>query len=129
MAGQIQAMFENLPTALPFIENGNVRALGVTSATRSPSLPSLPTISEAGVTGYEATAWFTLAAASGVPPEIVEKMNADIRKILQQPDVVARFKGLGAVIVGNSVVDAKSFVAKETMKWNSVIEAAGIKID
>jgi tripartite-type tricarboxylate transporter receptor subunit TctC len=129
MSGQIQAMFENLPTALPFIENGNVRALGVTSATRSPSLPSLPTIGEAGVTGFEATAWFTLATASGVPPAIVEKLNADIRKILQQPDVVARFKGLGAVVVGNSVVDAKIFVVNETMKWNRVIEAAGIKID
>jgi tripartite-type tricarboxylate transporter receptor subunit TctC len=129
ISGQIQVMLENLPTALPFIENGNVRALGVTSATRSPSLASLPTIAEAGVPGYEATAWFTFAVASGVPPAMVEKLNADIRTVLQQPEVVARFKGLGAVIVGNSVGDAKMFVASETAKWNSVIEAAGIKID
>jgi tripartite-type tricarboxylate transporter receptor subunit TctC len=129
ISGQIQAMFENLPTALPFIENGNVRALGVTSATRSPSLPSLPTIGEAGVPGYEATAWFTLAVASGTPPATVEKLNAEIRQILQQPDIVARFKGLGAVIVGNSVAEAKSFVESETTKWNGVIDAAGIKID
>ncbi|MEH2472330.1 tripartite-type tricarboxylate transporter receptor subunit TctC [Nitrobacteraceae bacterium AZCC 2161] len=129
ISGQIQVMLENLPTALPFIENGNVRALGVTSATRSSSLPSSPTIAEAGVPGYDATAWFTFAVASSVPPVMVEKLNADIRTILQQPEVVARFKGLGAVIVGNSVADAKMFVASETTKWNSVIEAAGIKID
>lgn len=129
VAGQIQLMFENLPTALPFIENGNVRALGVTSATRSANLPSLPTIAEAGVPGYEGTAWFTLAVASSVPAATVAKLNADIRKILQQPEVVERFKRLGAVIVGNSVTDAKAFFANETSKWNGVIEAARIKID
>ncbi|MCK9916088.1 tripartite tricarboxylate transporter substrate binding protein [Microbacteriaceae bacterium K1510] len=129
VAGQIQAMFENLPTALPFIESGNVRALGVTSAARSESLPSLPTIAEAGVPGYEATAWFTFAVASSVPAETVEKLNADIRKVLQRPDVVERFKKLGAVIVGNNVADAKMFLASETTKWNGVIEAAHIKLD
>jgi tripartite-type tricarboxylate transporter receptor subunit TctC len=129
VAGQIQVMFENLPTALPFIQSGNVRALGVTSATRSASLPSLPTIAEAGVPGYEATAWFTIAVAGSVPAATVEKLNADIRKVLQEPDVIERFKALGAVIVGNSVADAKAYCASETAKWNDVIEAAKIKID
>jgi tripartite-type tricarboxylate transporter receptor subunit TctC len=129
VAGQIQLMFENLPTALPFIVNGNVRALGVTSATRSASQPSLPTIAEAGVPGYEGTAWFTIAVAGSVPPATVAKLNADIQKILQQPEVIDRFKKLGAVIVGNSVSDAKAFIASETAKWNDVIEAAQIKID
>lgn len=129
VAGQIQAMFENLPTALPFIVSNNVRALGVTSATRSESLPSLPTIAEAGLPGYEATAWFTFAVASGVPAGAVEKLNAAIRKALQRPEVAERFKKLGVVIVGNSVTDAKAFLASETTKWNSVIDAAGIKID
>jgi tripartite-type tricarboxylate transporter receptor subunit TctC len=128
-AGQIQAMFENLPTALPFIQSGTVRALGVTSATRSPSLPSLPTIEEAGVPGYEATAWFTIAVAGGVPPEKVEKLNADIRKVLAEPEVIERFKTLGAIIVGNSVADAKAFFVSETAKWNNVIEVAHIKVD
>jgi tripartite-type tricarboxylate transporter receptor subunit TctC len=129
VAGQIQVMFENLPTALPFIQSGNVRALGVTSATRSPSLPSLPTIEEAGVPGYEATAWFTIAVAGSVPPATVEKLNADMRKVLAEPEVMERFKALGAVIVGNSVADAKAFFVSETAKWNNVIEAAHIKID
>jgi tripartite-type tricarboxylate transporter receptor subunit TctC len=129
VAGQIQVMFENLPTALPFIQSGNVRALGVTSATRSPSLPSLPTIEEAGVPGYEATAWFTIAVAGSVPPATVEKLNADTRKVLAEPEVMERFKALGAVIVGNSVADAKAFFVSETAKWNNVIEAAHIKID
>jgi tripartite-type tricarboxylate transporter receptor subunit TctC len=129
VAGQIQIMFENLPTALPFIQSGTVRALGVTSATRSPSLPSLPTIAEAGVPGYEGTAWFTIAVAGTVPPATVEKLNADIRKVLAEPDVVERFKALGAVIVGNSATDAKAYIGSETAKWNNVIDTAQIKID
>ena len=129
VAGQIQVMVENLPTALPFIQNGNVRALGVTSATRSASLPDVPTIAEAGVPGYEATAWFTIAVTSSVPPATVEKLNSDIRKILQQPETIERFKALGAVIVGNSVADARAFFVSETAKWNDVIEIAHIKVD
>jgi len=129
VAGQIQLMFENLPTALPFIENGNVRALGVTSATRSASLPSLPTIAEAGVPDYEGTAWFTIAVAGSVPSATVAKLNADIQKILQRPEVIDRFRKLGAVIVGNSAAEAKAFIASETAKWNDVIETAQIKID
>jgi tripartite-type tricarboxylate transporter receptor subunit TctC len=129
IAGQIQVMLENLPTALPFIQAGSVRALGVTSATRSPSLPDVPTIAEAGVPGYEATAWFTIAVAGSVPPATVEKLNADIRKVLAEPDVIERFKSLGAVIVGNSVADAKAYFVSETAKWNNVIETAHIKID
>ena len=129
VAGRIQVMFENLPTALPFIQSGDVRALGVTSATRSAGLPSLPTIAEAGVPGYEATAWFTIAVASSVAPAAVAGLNSDIRKVLQEPDVIERFKSLGAVIVGNSVADANAFFASETAKWNDVIETAKIKID
>jgi tripartite-type tricarboxylate transporter receptor subunit TctC len=129
VAGRIQVMFENLPTALPFIQSGDVRALGVTSAARSASLPSLPTIAEAGVPGYEATAWFTVAVASSVPPATVANLNSDIRKVLQEPVVIERFKSLGAVIVGNSVADANAFFASETAKWNDVIETAKIKID
>jgi tripartite-type tricarboxylate transporter receptor subunit TctC len=129
IAGRIQLMVENLPTALPFIQSGDVRALGVTSATRSASLPSLPTIAEAGVPGYEATAWFTIAVASSVPPATVASLNSDIRKVLQAPDVIERFNALGAVIVGNSVADANAFFASETTKWNDVIDAAQIKID
>lgn len=128
-AGQIQVMFENLPTALPFIQSGAVRALGVTSANRSPSLPSLPTIEEAGVPGYAATAWFTIAVAGSVPPATVEKLNADVRKVLAEPEVIERFKKLGADIVGNSVADAKAYFVNETAKWNNVIETAHIKID
>lgn len=128
-AGQIQVMFENLPTALPFIQSGTVRALGVTSAHRSPSLPSAPTIEEAGVPGYEATAWFTIAVAGSVPPATVEKLNVDVRKVLSEPNVIEHFKTLGAVIVGNSVADAKAYFASETAKWNNVIETAHIKID
>jgi tripartite-type tricarboxylate transporter receptor subunit TctC len=129
VAGRIQLMFENLPTALPFIQSGDVRALGVTGGVRSASLPDLPTIAEAGVPGYEATAWFSIAVAGSVPPATVATLNTNILKVLQEPEVIERFKALGAVIVGNSVADAKAFFASETAKWNDVIETAQIKID
>jgi tripartite-type tricarboxylate transporter receptor subunit TctC len=129
VAGRIQLMFENLPTALPFIQSGDVRALGVTGGVRSASLPDLPTIAEAGVPGYEATAWFSIAVAGSVPPATVATLNTNILKVLQEPEVIERFKALGAVIVGNSVADAKAFFASETAKWNDVIETAQTKID
>ena len=93
------------------------------------SLPALPTIEEAGVPGYEGTTWFTIAVAGSVPPATVEQLNAEVRKVLVEPAVIERFKALGAVIVGNSVADAKAFFVSETAKWNNVIETAHIKID
>jgi len=129
IAGQIQAMFENLPTTPPHISSGAVRALGVTSRTRSPSLPEVPTVAEAGLPGFEATAWFTIAAPAGVPKKIIDRLNADIVGLIARPDIDTQIRALGATPVGDTPDEAQQFFAAERIKWTSVIDAAGIASD
>jgi tripartite-type tricarboxylate transporter receptor subunit TctC len=129
MGGQIQVMFENLPTALPYIQSGKLKALAVTSQRRDPRLPSVPTVDEAGVPGYYATSWFTIAAPRGVPSSIVEKLNADLRRALSTTEAAEEFRKLGIGMVANSAADAAKFIAAETEKWDKVIKAAGMRVD
>jgi tripartite-type tricarboxylate transporter receptor subunit TctC len=129
LGGQIQAMFDNLPTTIQHVKTGALRGLAVTSATRSPSLPEVPTADEAGVPGFEATAWFAVSTASTVPPEIVTKLNADINGLLKQPEVLAQFAQLGATPMGGSTAEARRFFDSEVRKWTAVIDRAGIKVD
>ncbi|MEJ0071068.1 MAG: tripartite tricarboxylate transporter substrate binding protein [Pseudomonadota bacterium] len=126
IAGQIQAMFENLPTLPPHIRSGTVRALGVTSRTRSPALPDVPTVAEAGLPGYESTAWFTIAAPAGVPQPIIDRLNRDIAGLIARPEINAQILALGSVPVGNTPDQARAFFATERVKWNNVITTAGI---
>ncbi len=129
MGGQIQAMFEQLPTILPQITSGRLRPLGVTSKTRAPALPNVPTIAESGVPGYESTAWFTIATSAKVPGPIVQKLNADLNAVLASPDVQAKLKDLGMNAVGGSTDFAAKYFASETEKWTKVIRAGNLKVD
>jgi tripartite-type tricarboxylate transporter receptor subunit TctC len=129
MGGQIQLMFENLPTALPYIQSGKLKALAVTSLRRDPRLPNLPTVDEAGVPGYYATSWFTIAAPRSVPTAVVEKLNADLRRMLSTQEAAEEFRKLGIGMVANSPAEAAKFIAAETEKWDKVIKAAGMQID
>lgn len=129
MGGQIEVMFENLPTAIAQIKAGKVRALGVTSKARSPSMPDLVTIAEAGVPDYEATAWFTIAAPAKVPAEIIRKLNADMNAFLKAPEMQQRWVEMGVVPLGGTPAEAEKFFASEREKWNKVIKAAGIRGD
>ncbi|MGH8619515.1 MAG: tripartite tricarboxylate transporter substrate binding protein [Burkholderiales bacterium] len=129
LGGQIQAMFENLPTLPPHIAAGKLRALGVTSKARSPALPDVPTVAEAALPGFEATAWFTIAAPSKVPAPIVQKLNADMNAVMKQPEVEARFRELGLTRIGGTPEDAAKYFAAETVKWNKVIKAANLRAD
>jgi tripartite-type tricarboxylate transporter receptor subunit TctC len=129
LGGQIQAMFENLPTALPQIGFGKVRALGVTGAKRSPALPDVPTVAEAGVPGYESTAWFTVAAPSKVPVAIIQKVNGDLNTMLKAAEMQTRWRDLGVTTVGGTPEFAAKYFVTETEKWNKVIAATGIKAD
>lgn len=128
MGGQIQSMFEQVPTTISQIKAGRLRALGVTSKVRAPSLPDVPPIADT-VPGYESTAWFTVAAPAKTPAAIVQKLNADLNGMLADPKVVARFKELGITPVGGSTEFAAKYFASETEKWNRVIKAAGIKAE
>ncbi|KAA2211620.1 Bug family tripartite tricarboxylate transporter substrate binding protein [Teichococcus oryzae] len=129
VAGNIDAMFENLPTIPPLVAAGSLRPLAVTSATRSPALPDVPTVEEAGVPGYVATAWLALSAPATVPEPLLEQLNADTRTVLASPVTRARLDKLGITAVGGSVAASRSFFASETEKWNRVIQAAKIRLD
>jgi tripartite-type tricarboxylate transporter receptor subunit TctC len=129
LGGQIQAMFENLPTLPQHVASGKVRALGVTSRTRSAALPEVPTVAEGGVPDYESTAWFTVAAPRGVPAPVVQKLNADLNAFLSAPEMQSRWRELGFTVLGGSPEAAAKYFSAETEKWNGVIRAARIKAD
>ena len=128
LGGSIQAMFENIPTALPHIRSGKIRALGVTSPKRSPLLPEVPTIAESGVPGYAAVPWYTISVASGVPNDIVLKLNKAINVVLARPDLRDRWEKLGVTPLGGSPQEAEKRNAEETKRWSAVIKSADIKV-
>jgi tripartite-type tricarboxylate transporter receptor subunit TctC len=129
LGGQIHVMFENLPVAIQQVRAGRLRAIGMTSRQRSLSMPEVPTIAESGLPEYEATAWFTIGTGAKVPADIVRKLNADIDAWLKAPDMQAKWKDMGVTPLGGSPDVAAKFFASETVKWNRVIKAAGIRGD
>jgi tripartite-type tricarboxylate transporter receptor subunit TctC len=129
MGNQVHAMFEQLPTTLPQIQGGRLKALGVTSKARAPQLPNVPTIAESGVPGYESTGWFTIAAPAKVPAAIVQKLNADLNAMLKSPEYRAKLGDLGMTVVGGTTDFAAKYYASETEKWTRVIRTAHLKTD
>lgn len=129
LGGQIDMLFESLGTAHPQLKSGKVRALAVTGTSRSPSLPDVPTVAEAGVPGYSSVPWYTLSVASGTPAAIVNKLNAELNAVLKDKDLVQRWDGLGIMALGGSPADAAKRNEVETSKWTAVINAANIKLD
>jgi tripartite-type tricarboxylate transporter receptor subunit TctC len=129
IAGQVDVMFDNMSSAMPQVQGGKLRVLAVTGAKRDPRFPDVPTIAEAGVSGYAGTSWFTLAAPAGTPAALVEKLNQDVRKVLASPEVQARYQQLGIEYTPNSPAEAAAYFRSETVKWNRVIEAAKLQLD
>ncbi len=129
LGGQIHLMFENLPVAIQHVRSGRIRAIGMTSRTRSASMPEVPTIAETGLPEYEATAWFTIGAPAKAPGDIVRKLNGDIDAWLKAPEMQAKWKEMGVTPLGGSPDVAAKFFASETVKWNRVIKAAAIRAD
>jgi len=129
LGGQVSLMFDNLPSALPQVKAGKLRALGVTSARRSQAAPEIPTIAESGVPGYEVDSWFGILAPAGTPKEVVGKLNAEIARILQMPDVRQRLQEQGAEPVGGTPEQFADHIRKETVKWARVVKASGAKAD
>lgn len=127
LAGQIHMTFDNIPVALPHIRSGRLRALGVTSASRSSLLPDVPTIAEAGLPGYEMTAKFGLIAPARTPAEVIMRLNTEVVRALQTPQLKERFAGLGFVTVGSSPEEFNRLVAADYESLGKLIKAAGIK--
>ena len=129
MSGQVPMFFGNLASASSHIKSGKVKALAVTGRNRSPSMPQLPTIAEAGLPGYEVYEWNALFAPAGAPPEIIERMQREVVKVLALPEVRERLAGLGAEIVGGTAAELDSFRRSELTKWAAIIKRAGLKAD
>jgi tripartite-type tricarboxylate transporter receptor subunit TctC len=129
LGGQVQLMFDNLPPSLPQIKAGKVRALAVTSLTRAPALPDVPTVAESGLPGFEASSWFGILAPAGTPPAIVAKLNAEIAKWLATPEAKEQLAKQGANAAGGTPEDFAKHIAAETAKWAKVVKDSGAKID
>ena len=129
IGGQIQVMFDNLVALLPQIKAGKVRALAVSSAKRHPLLPEVPSIAEGGVRDFEAVAWFGVLAPPATPRDIVTRLNTEIVKVLNQPDMKQRLTDGGSLVVGNSPEDADRFLKSEIARWGVVAKAANISAE
>ena len=130
IGGTMDVMFDNLPSALPHIKSGKLRALGVTSAQRSAALPEVPTIAEAGpVKGFDASSWFGLFAPAGTPTEIVSRINQETAKAFQSPALKERLLSQGAIPGGQPPAEFAKFIAAETAKWAQVVKVSGAKVD
>ena len=128
ISGQVQVMFDNVPTSIEFIRAGKLRPLAVTTAARSDVLPDLPTVADF-VPGYEASAWYGVGAPKGTPDVIIEKLNKEINAILADPKAKARLAELGASLLAGSPADFGKLVADETEKWGKVVKFSGAKAD
>src|SRR5262249_9711583 len=126
IGGQVQIMFENMPSSIEYIKSGKLRALAVTTAARSEALPDLPTIGDF-VPGYEASTWFGIGAPSNAPAEVIGRLNKEVNVALTDSKMKARLADLGGTVLPGSPSDFRRLVADETEKWGKVIRAANIK--
>jgi len=129
MTGQIELMITNMPSVIPFIKAGRLRALAVTTKERSSALPELPTMQEAGIPGYESSAWFGLLGPAGTPRDVINKTNAEVQRVLKLPDVKQNLASQGAEPLFMSAEEFGAFIRDETAKWAKVVKAAGVHAD
>jgi len=130
MAGNVDIMFDNLPSAINYIKAGRLKALAVTSAKRSPAFPDLPTITEAAkLPGYEATSWFGIVAPANLPPEILKQTSATLMKAINSASVREKYLAMGAEPVGNTPAQFATFIKNEIAKWTKVVKDSGAKVD
>ena len=130
LAGAVDVMFDNLPSAMPHIQAGNLKAFAVTSAVRSAALPDVPTVAEAGnLPGFEASSWFGLLAPAGTPADVVSRLQQESAKALGLPAVKERLLAQGAIPSGNTPPEFAKLINDETVKWAAVVKASGARVD
>ena len=129
LAGQVQALYSSIPSVLPYVEQGRLKALAIGSATRLSSMPNVPTIAESGVPGYEAYSWISIVAPAGTPKAIVTKLNREIVDILGQKDVQGELLRQGAITASDTPENFAAFIKTEIAKWGAVVKAANIQAD
>jgi tripartite-type tricarboxylate transporter receptor subunit TctC len=129
IGGQIEMLFDQMATAVPHGKSGRVRALAVTTAKRSPAMPEVPTVAESGFPGFEATAWFGIIGPRGMPKDVVDRINASLRKALARPEVQKQLGAQGLELTPSSPEEFRSTLKSEMTKWASVIKEAGVKLE
>jgi tripartite-type tricarboxylate transporter receptor subunit TctC len=129
IGGQVNIMFDNIPSSLPHIKSGKLTALATTGARRDPALPDLPTIAEAGVPGYEAGVWFGLSVPAGTPRDIITRLNTEGVKATKSPDFVKRMTDLGYLIIPGTPEQMADMLKAEVVRWTPVVKASGAKVE
>lgn len=129
IGGQIQAMMDVVPTAYPFMQAGKIRTLAVTSPTRSPLAPQVPTVAESGYPGFDADAWYGLFAPAGTPPNIVNKISEDVRRALSEPELKQRLEAGGFTVVGSTPSALATRQSDDILRWRKIIKDANIVVE
>ena len=129
LGGRISMIFDNMPSVLPLVKSGDVRAIAVTSATRSAAAPNIPTIAESGLPGFEATSWFALMAPANLPKDVLARINAETLRVMNLPDVREKMALLGLDLAPGSPEALASLIQTETTKWATVVKESGAKLD
>jgi tripartite-type tricarboxylate transporter receptor subunit TctC len=129
LGGRVTMMFDNMPSSLPLVREGKLRALGVTSAKRSAAAPEIPTIAEQGLPGFDAVSWFALFAPAGTPKPVVDKLQREVSRILKLPDVAKRLAELGLDADGGTPEDLAAYQRSEIVKWAKVVKDSGAKAE
>ena len=129
LGGRVTMMFDNMPSSLPLVKEGKLRALGVTSAQRSAAAPEIPTIAEQGLPGFDAVSWFAMFAPAGTPKPIVDKLQLEVKKIIQSPEVGKKLAEIGLEVVGSTPEELAAYQRAEIAKWAKVVKDSGAKVD
>ena len=129
MGGSVDIMFDNILPVSPHVKSGKLKALAVTTKSRAPSMPDVPTMAESGYPNFEAVAWFGLLAPAGTPAPIVERLSAEVNRILKSPEINARLTGMGANVMGTTPQEFSAFMKAEIEKWAPVVKRANIVLD
>lgn len=129
LGNQIAIMFDNLPSVIPHVRSGKLRAIAITTAKRSPELPDVPTIAEAGVPGYEAMSWFGLLAPAATPAPVLAKLSGALAKVLANPEVKKKIVDQGGEPVNETPAQFAAFIQSESVKWGKVVKSSGASLD
>jgi tripartite-type tricarboxylate transporter receptor subunit TctC len=127
--GQLQLMFDSMPSATPMINSGKLRAIAVTTTTRAKARPDLPTIAESGFPGFDISTWYAYWAPKGTPADVVEKLAASAAQALKNPEVIAKYEAMGAEPVGSTPAQFAAYVESEAKKWSDSVKKSGAKLD
>jgi tripartite-type tricarboxylate transporter receptor subunit TctC len=129
LGGRVTMMFDNMPSSLPLVKEGKLRALGVTSLKRSPAAPEIPTIAEQGLPGFDAVSWFALFAPAGTPKPFIDRLQGEVKKILASPDVARKLADAGLDAVGSTPEELAAYQRAEIAKWAKVVKDSGAKVE